>query len=685
MSFPFNWPAPDEAASDCRNFRYFLADIIHKHLPCGYVQVIPEVGGGIAEAALSTDNQEILAHIRKKGKPVVAGDVPRLFLPLSLDGKLYSIAILEGGESALYKKYTTKALLDAEQLITGDYLALRARGGDPLTGLFNGTLWQETVSARLSAETPFCLVLSEIYPRIRDAAHAYAYLKRAAGALDSMAGKDVAVYHLGAGVFGMVWEGMSGSEARTLADVILYRLQRDGMSRAHMGQVWCEGEEAGFEEVMDRCWQAVVKARQRGPFAKAAHMSEADLFHHPFRPLTPRELNLFKDSWQQHVHFCLAVLQPDGDNSGFAEAIRQHTENGCRVVERETGEIYLVFTGSDIPQAREFLQKLQDATGENSFSAGLAEFPCGKFKRSAVVLNARKALQHTFFFGPGSFTSFDAVSLNISGDVYYNEGDMNGAAREYLLGLDLDGTNVNLLNSLGVAYVRLNRYKTAISFFEKALGLDNVNYMAIFNLGSAWLTLGRDELAVDYFEKALEVDKAIFDLFLQLAELYCRNGNYERVVELLAIGGDAPEQREEWENAAALRCLGEAWRNLGENNRAMECLQRASSYNPQDSRALSLLGEVYDVEKQGADIALSLCREAVDLDDDKWDNWLRLGKVQFRNDQKQASLASLQQSMKLNRNNIDAARMLKKIYDDGGKKRLAAGMAEKIRKIKKSM
>ena len=170
MSFPFNWPAPDEAASDCRNFRYFLADIIHKHLPCGYVQVIPEVGGGIAEAALSTDNQEILAHIRKKGKPVVAGDVPRLFLPLSLDGKLYSIAILEGGESALYKKYTTKALLDAEQLITGDYLALRARGGDPLTGLFNSTLWQETVSARLSAEIPFCLVLSEIYPRIRDAA-----------------------------------------------------------------------------------------------------------------------------------------------------------------------------------------------------------------------------------------------------------------------------------------------------------------------------------------------------------------------------------------------------------------------------------------------------------------------------------------------------------------------------------
>ena len=259
MSSPFNWPAPETAASDCSAFRYFLADIVRKHLPCRYVQVVPEVGSGGFETSLEPDGLEILAHIRKKGKPVIAGDTPRLFLPLSLEGNLFAIAILEGGSSSLYEKYTTRALLDAGQLISDDYLALRSRGVDPLTGLFNATLWQETVCLRLSEKVPFYLVLLEIYPRIRDAAHAHAYLKRAAGALDSMAGKEVVVFHLGSGIFGMLWEEVSGSEARTLADVILYRLQRDGMSRAHMGQVWCGGEDDGFGAVMDRAWKAVVK------------------------------------------------------------------------------------------------------------------------------------------------------------------------------------------------------------------------------------------------------------------------------------------------------------------------------------------------------------------------------------------------------------------------------------------
>ncbi len=685
MSPTFNWPASDKAASDCQVFRYFFADIIRKHLPCYYVNMIPEVVGYGADKGLPSDSLEILARTRKKGKPVVDSDVPRLFLPLNLDGAPYGIAILEGGKQALYEKYTIKALQAASSQITDDYLDLRMRGVDPLTGLFNSSLWQETVGLRLSAEESFNLVLLEIYPRIRDAAHAHAYLKRAAGALDSMAGKEVPVFHLGAGVFGMLWGDVAGKESRTLADVILYRLQRDGMSRVHMGQAWCGGESLGFAEAMDRVWKAVVKARQRGPFAKAAYMSEEDLLHHPFRSLTSSELNRFKNSWQQLDRFCIAALQPEGDGHDFAKLIGEQTGKGFSVVARETCETYLVFADQELRQARFTLQELQGLLGEKSFSTGLAGFPCNGYKRSAVVLNARKALQHTFFFGPGSITTFDGVSLNISGDFYYNEGDMAGAAREYLLGLEQDSSNVNLLNSLGVAYIRLNRYKSAVECFGKALDTDDKNYMALFNLGSAWLTLDRDDLAVEYFEKALAVDDSIFDLFLQLAELYCRTGKYERVVELLGADGEAPDRREEWEDAAALRCLGEALRNLEENRRAMKCLQKASAYNPRDSKALSLLGEVYDVENQGADIALSLCREAVELDDDKWGNWLRLGQVQFRNGLKQEALVSIQRSMKLNRLNIKGALLLKRLYKDSGKKRLAAGMTEKINKIKQAV
>jgi hypothetical protein len=44
-----------------------------------------------------------------------------------------------------------------------------------------------------------------------------------------------------------------------------------------------------------------------------------------------------------------------------------------------------------------------------------------------IVTNAEKALDHAGFFGPGTITGFDAVSLNISGDRRYQAGDIAGA------------------------------------------------------------------------------------------------------------------------------------------------------------------------------------------------------------------------------------------------------------------
>lgn len=688
MSSPFNWPTPEPGENDPLFFRYFFNDIVRRNLPCQEVELIPAVGGEFLEAGLAKEDQEALALVRKKGKPVIDSEVPRLFLPLTIDGKLYATAILEGGNSALYEKFTVGELLKGGQAVTEDFLAFRTRAVDPLTGLFNSVAWRETLEARVAGQDGFFLVLLEIYPRIRDAAHAHAYLKRAAGSLDSMTGREVPVFHLGAGLFAMLWEGVSVAEARTTADVILYHLQRDGLSRAHMSQLWVDHEAEEFSGLMDRAWNTLVKARRRGPFARAVYLSEADLRQHPFRPLSASELNRFRDLWRGGGSFSVAALHCDQeDNRTFADDLHSLLDEGVSLLERESGEEYLFINDAEPEQAAAIIKAIQKRFakgGERSFSAGLASFPCGTFKRSAVLLNARKALQHTLFLGPATSTSFDGVSLNISGDVYYNEGDMNGAMREYLLGLELDDRNVNLLNSLGVAYVRLNRFKTAIGCFEKGLDLEPDNYMALFNLGSAWLSTGRDDLAVGFLEKALAIDNRIFDLSLQLAELYCRSGHYDKVVELLG-GGEGDGEREDWEDASALRCLGEALHNLGDNRRAMECLQKASAYNPRDSRALSLLGELYDQEGEGVDIAMTLCREAVALDDSKADNWYRLGLVEYRQGHLQEAIGNLQKSLRIDRNALEAARLLETAYLKGGKKRLAAMISAKIGRIKVNM
>ncbi|MEN8135490.1 MAG: tetratricopeptide repeat protein [Thermodesulfobacteriota bacterium] len=688
MGSPFNWLAPEPGAADPLLFRHFFGDIARQHLPCQHAELVGAEVDDVFEARLPEECRNVLALVRQNNKPVIDSHAPRLFLPLFVEGKLYGIAILEGGDPALYEKYTIKALLDKSRALTADFLALQARALDPLTSLFNPGLWRENLQHRLAKRDDFVLVLLEIYPRARDAAHGHAYLKRAAGSLDSIAGRDIPVFHLGSGVFAMLWQGATVGEVRTMADVILYRLQRDGLDRAQMGQVWVDGQGAsGFNELMDRAWQAIVLARQRGPFAKAAYLDEDELGRHPFRSLAPAELNRFRNLWRHQDKFWVAALQAEQDDSKLADILPPHLGQGSQLVEREGGEVYLFLPDQDHAAALALLQHLQDKISkvhDRTFSAGLASFPCGDFKRSAVVVNARKALQHAAFFDPATITPFDGVSLNISGDVYYNEGDMNGAVREYLLGLELDPRNVNLLNSLGVAYVRLNRLKTAIGCFEKTLTVEADNYMALFNLGSAWLTRERDDLAVGFFEKALGVDDRIFDLTLQLAELYCRSGQYEKVVELLDVPDAERAKREDWEDAAAQRCLGEAWRHCDDNRRAMACLQLACGFNPQDSRALSLLGELYEVEGQGSDIALALCREAVELDDSKWDNRYRLAQVLDRQGDKQQAIINLQGSLRLKRHNRDVTVLLEKIYRETGKVRLAERMAEKLGKLTKA-
>ena len=59
-------------------------------------------------------------------------------------------------------------------------------------------------------------------------------------------------------------------------------------------------------------------------------------------------------------------------------------------------------------------------------------------------------------------------------------------------------------------------------------------------------------------------------------------------------------------------------------------MQRAVGYNPLDADALSMLGELYALENEGNEIALSLCQQDVNIDDRHWKYWYRLALVRFR-------------------------------------------------------
>jgi len=692
MSSPFNWPDEELRAVDLTDWRYFFARQIRKSLPCQEVIFIAGAEASAPGQDWEAEWQEALRLVAKKGQPVVAGEAPRLFLPLKIGEALYGVAVLSGGAMELYEKYTIKTILERSQGLVEAFRQLKVRGVEPLSGLFSWQLFRETLTERLVASEAFYLALLEIHPRIRDAAQALAYLKRASGALDAMSGREVPVYHLGNGIFAMLWDDEGDKAARDAADLVLYRLQREGLSRAHLGLVRVPqtGRNSAVA-LLDHAWEAVAQARPRGPFARATWLSVAEREEHPILALSAKIVNRLRDLARGAERFAIAALHCGRleEAAGFAADLARLIEPGWELVARSPQEQFLFLPGLDSREAHTAVLALQGkygTTGKAGFSAGIAAFPDARTaKRTAVHLNARKALQHATFYGTGSCVLFDAIALNISGDLFYNDGALTEAIREYQLGLELAPENVNLLNSLGVAYVKFNRLPKAAACFEQVLALDPGNFMALFNLGSTWLTLGRDDLAVGYLERGLQVNSTYFDLVLQLAGILCRSGQYGRVVELLdAAVSDPDGQLAEWERAAACRYLGEALRRLGENRRAMTILQRANRYNPHDSRVLSLLGEVYDAEGEGREIALALCRQAVELDEARWDNWYRLGLVESRQGLLREAMLDLQKSVRLNRAALEPGSLLIEVYQKTGKQRLALRQAGKVAKLKEA-
>ena len=101
--------------------------------------------------------------------------------------------------------------------------------------------------------------------------------------------------------------------------------------------------------------------------------------------------------------------------------------------------------------------------------------------------------------------------------------------------------------------------------------------------------------------------------------------------------------------AGALRYLGQAYMGVRENKKAITVLQRAVRLNSHDAFSLSLLGELYAREGEGDDIALSLCRQAIEIDASAWEYWFRAARIRYRMGDLPGARTDLRECMRLGR------------------------------------
>lgn len=259
---------------------------------------------------------------------------------------------------------------------------------------------------------------------------------------------------------------------------------------------------------------------------------------------------------------------------------------------------------------------------EYSISIGIAVYPFWPFERMTILANAKKALDHAAFFGPGTVTPFDAVSLNISADKLYQYGDMDGAIKEFERALAVDPKNVNVHNSLGVCHGVRGKFDLAIHAFETAIALNPEDVMATYNLGLAHLKQGHREKALDLFLEAHRLDGEHPDIVCQIGLCYREMGRMEAALGYLE---KAAQNTPKWGHV--FRALGDCYLEKDRLREAVKAYEKAIKRHPTDPKSLSALGCLYGELDENEEIAIMLCRESTTLDPNNGLFRYRLGKL----------------------------------------------------------
>ncbi len=292
-------------------------------------------------------------------------------------------------------------------------------------------------------------------------------------------------------------------------------------------------------------------------------------------------------------------------------------------------------------------------------SIGIASFPTLSFDKDQILDHAGKALDHAAFFGPGSTVSFDAVSLNISGDTLYQNGDIDGAIEEFKTALLLDPSDVNVHNSLGVCYGILSDYDNALKEFQEAVRLDPNEVMSLYNLGLINMFTGDTEKALQYFLEAGAKEDDIFEVTLQTGNVYLKMGKPEKAKKFLEKAVTLNS-----ESGPAFRCLGECYNTMNMTDHAITAYKKATRQNPNDAESLSTLGYLFDLLGENPEITTILCQQSIDIAPENGLFRHRLGNLYLKRNQLEDALEQFQKAHGLGHDSGDMIEKIKRLMLD---------------------
>lgn len=619
-----------------------------------------------------------------------------LQFPLAAENRQCLVAEVMGIDPVVVEKASREWLTETGAFICAELTRIKRDALDPITACYQAHHLLEAVALFTGSQAAH-LVLVEASPSARYPHDRFAHLQAEAVLLKEHNRSHFPLFHLGLGVFAFLIDRQPRAFLKNFCLSLITLLKRNGCRRVHCG---CQSLGRGRTDdvpglsdpkrVIDEAWQALERACGRGPFAFCDYETLISPEQPLYQPVRPRITAWLRHRCRGLTSFALVCLRPKGRwtderKRRLGESLGRYPSlamDGDQVVvlpERGSDEAY--------HWARQIIEEVVNASGECSLSAGISCYPEQGTSITVLLKNTLKALLHASFLEPNSVVVFAALSLNISGDAYFAEGDWFAAVKEYRRGLRWAEHDTNLLNSLGVTYAMLNRTTAAIESFRRVLAVDPDNFVACYNCGLGMQATGQFGEAVDLFSRALEAydgndadEKSVYgDLCYQYGVSLFKTGDYRCCVEVLTRWYE--EQKPNHGAGGCCRFIGSSHYHLHHLAEAGHWLQRALAYDETDAESLSLLGAVYLKQGEGDEIALRLLEKAVEMTENK-----EVGLV-LRWAQGLQACGHLEQALLQFRRcgaqkqtRREAWQGLRDIYRQQGKDRLADRYQEKVAK-----
>jgi tetratricopeptide (TPR) repeat protein len=220
--------------------------------------------------------------------------------------------------------------------------------------------------------------------------------------------------------------------------------------------------------------------------------------------------------------------------------------------------------------------------------------------------------EFVFPAAPDGLAPADVTTHHESAWQLLQGGDAKAADREFTAILKLAPTFYPSEAGLGYAALARRDAGAAVAHFDKALAANPAYAAALAGKGDALLAQGRNDAALEAFEAAVAADSSLTALPPRIDALRFRQA--QDVVANARKAADAgrfDEARRAYEGAIAAspdsaflhRELAVVERRAGDTAAAVAQAQQAVKLDPGDTRALALIAEIYEGDKQWAKAA----------------------------------------------------------------------------------